>query len=184
MEERQRLFLAVALPDDVRHGVAARLREHLGDRRMPGKPVAIENWHITLRFLGSATPMQRDSVLAHLDQHIQTGPFRMRFACLGAFPRPSRASTLWVGVATGADGLAALAADCETAADAAGFEPEGRPFHPHLTIARIRPPESVRSLIDGESIAVTMDVAAVTMYRSILAGGRPVRYEAVETVEL
>lgn len=180
----ERLFLAVALTTEARHAIAARLEEVLGGDRLPGRPVAVENWHITLRFLGRSTEVQRDAVLRYLDEHLQTTSFRLRFAGLGAFPRPSRASILWVGVAAGADVLTALAAECEAAATHAGFEPEGRPFHPHLTIARMRPPESVRPLTDGEPLAVPMDVAEVTLYRSHLGGGRPAEYEVVETVSL
>ncbi len=180
---RDRLFLAVALTDDARHALARRIEDRLDGGRMPGRPVRIASWHITLRFLGSAAPVQRDAVLAHLDQHLQTSPFRIRLDGLGAFPRAARASILWVGVATGADGLTALAAGCEEAAQAAGFEPEGRPFHPHVTVSRIRPPQDLRSLLDGEPTGVPMDVTAVTLFRSVLGGG-PARYEVIETVDL
>jgi 2'-5' RNA ligase len=185
MSERpERLFLAVALTDEARHGLAARLQDRLAGDRLPGRAVAIGNWHLTLRFLGLATPMERDAVLAHLDQHVQAAPFRIRWGGLGAFPRASRASILWIGVTTGADSLASLAGESEEAARAAGFEPEGRPFHPHLTISRMRPPENVRTLLDGESLGIAMDVTAVTLYRSILGGNRPAEYEAIEVVDL
>ncbi len=179
----ERLFLAVALSDVARHGLAARLGERLGGSPLPGRPVPPPNWHVTLRFLGAAGAVQRDTVLAHLDQHLEVAPFRLRFDGLGAFPRPGRAAVLWIGVATGSDELTALAAACEAAAVAADFEPEGRPFHPHVTIARMRPPENVRSVVAGDPLGVPMDVGGVTLYRSVLGRG-PARYEVVETVEL
>lgn len=179
----ERLFLAVAFTDDVRHALATRLQAVLDGGFMPGRPVAVENWHITLRFLGATTSARADEVLALLDQHLQTGPFVLRFGALGAFPRPARAAILWAGITTGAEELAALAAECEAVAEAVGFEPEGRPFHPHLTLARIRPPEDVRPMVDGESLGVRANVTAVTLYRSVMGRG-PVRYEVVDAVDL
>ncbi|MFQ5948949.1 MAG: RNA 2',3'-cyclic phosphodiesterase [Acidimicrobiia bacterium] len=99
-------------------------------RRLPGRPLRPEAWHVTLRFLGSTTPVQRDRMLAHLDETLQVMPFRVKFGSLGAFVRDERASVLWLGVDHGADALARLAEASETAAVAAGFEAEGRPFHP------------------------------------------------------
>jgi 2'-5' RNA ligase len=179
----ERLFLCVALDDEVRHALATRLAEVLDGGFMPGRPVAVENWHITLRFLGAATEVQRDSVLAHLDQHLQVEPFRIRFDTLGAFPRASRAAILWAGIAAGAEELIELAGECEAAADASEFGREDRPFHPHLTLARIRPPEDVRDLVEGQPLGVRMQVGEVTMLRSIMGRG-PVRYEVVDTVAL
>jgi 2'-5' RNA ligase len=178
-----RLFLAVAPDDATRHGLATRLTDVLDGRPMPGRPVAVENWHITLRFLGTTSDVERDLVIGWLDRHVQTAPFRMRFHGLGAFPRPARASILWVGVAAGAGELGSLAGECEEAAVAAGLEPEGRPFHPHLTLSRMRPPVDVSALIEAEPLGVVMDVGTVTLYRSLLGRG-PTRYEEVETVDL
>ena len=180
----ERLFLAVALDDNARHAIAAHLDDQLGGGRLPGRPVPAENWHLTLRFLGSSTAQQRDRVLAHLDEHLAVEPFRISFTGLGAFSRESRASVLWMGVAGSIEQVESTASICEAAAVAAGFEPEGRPFHAHLTLSRIRPPQDVRPLIDVvEPVGVKLDVDAVTLYRSVLGSG-PARYEVVDRVEL
>lgn len=179
-----RMFLAVELDDDSRHALATHLESSLDGDYLPGKPVRPENWHITLRFLGATNAMQRDMVLAHLDQHLVVEPFRIRFEGLGGFPRESRASVLWIGVGGEVAALENVAAICETAAQDAGFEPEGRPFHPHLTLSRIRPPTDVRPLLDRiEPARVKVDVQVVTLYRSVLGSG-PAQYEVVERVAL
>jgi 2'-5' RNA ligase len=184
MDDRERLFLAVALDDITRHAIAAHLDGSLEGRLLPGKRVPPENWHLTLRFLGLTTALQRDQVLVFLDEHLAVNQFRIRFEGLGGFPKESRASVLWLGVDGDVAALAKTAATCEAAAEGAGFEPEGRPFHPHLTLARIRPPTDVRPLVDlVPSVGHTADVPAVTMYRSILGNG-PARYEVVDRVEL
>jgi len=180
----ERMFLAVALDDESRHAIAAHLEASLGGSRLPGRPLRPPAWHLTLRFLGSTTSRQRDRVLARLDETMPVMPFRIKFGDLGAFVREERASVLWLGVDHGAGGLTRLAEASEAAAVVAGFEPEGRPFHPHLTLSRIRPPRDVRETIDlVPRFGVALEVNEITLYRSILGEG-PARYEVVDVVEL
>lgn len=180
----ERMFLAVAFDEESRHAIATHLETQLEGRRLPGRRVPVENWHITLRFLGSTSALQRDRLLAYLDQHLVAEPFRISFTVLGGFPRESKASVVWLGAGGDVDSLRTTATICEEAAVEAGFEPEGRPFHPHLTLARVRPPADVRSLVDlVEPTGVKLDVDAVTLYRSVLGSG-PVRYEVVDTIDL
>lgn len=180
----ERMFLAVALNDDTRHALATHLEASLAGDYLPGRPVPPENWHITLRFLGPTDAVQQDAMVAHLDQHLLVEPFRIRFTDLGGFPGESKASVLWLGLGGAVTSLSAVAAECEVAAQAAGFEPEGRPFHPHLTLSRIRPPFDIRSLVDAVPPAkIPLDVHEVTLYRSVLDRG-PARYEVLERVSL
>ena len=178
------MFLAVDLDDETRHALAAHLESSFEGELLPGRPVSPHNWHITLRFLGSTSQIQRDRVLAHLDQHLVVEPFRVRFTRLGGFPRPARASVLWVALDGDVESLEKTAAICEDAAEDVGFEPEGRRFHPHLTLSRIRPPVDIQPIVDRvEPAGVVCDVRAVTLFRSMLGRG-PARYEVVDTVEL
>jgi 2'-5' RNA ligase len=179
-----RLFLGIELDDETRHEIAAHLDAALDGRRLPGKTIPIANWHLTLRFLGPTTAVQRDRILANLDQQLAVEPFRVRFGELGGFPRRSRASVLWLGVEGDTDRLDAVAAVCDDAAVDAGFEMEGRPFHPHLTLARIRPPVDIRPFAEAVPPArITLEVSSVTLFRSVLGNG-PARYESVDRVEL
>ena len=101
-----RLFLGVALTDELRHGLAAFLEAKAAP--LPGKPVPPANWHLTLRFLGATEEPDRDRVLAFLDEDALTLPFVLGFGPLGAFSRPARATVLWMGVRRGAEELAEL----------------------------------------------------------------------------
>jgi 2'-5' RNA ligase len=85
-------------------------------------------------------------------------------------------------VGRGAIELAVLNEIIEEAAQAAGLSPEDRPFHPHVTLSRIRPPVDVRGLLD-EDFALSWRCDRVVLYRSHLGRG-PARYEALDSVVL
>ena len=179
----ERLFLAVALDEQLRHGLAAFLQAQ-ADRGLPGRPVHPDAWHLTLRFLGWSTEEQRDRVLGFVAERLDSAPFTLGFGGLGAFPNETRATVLWLGVGGGAAELAVLAALAEAAAVGAGFPAEERPFHPHLTLSRIRPPQDVHRLVAGVAdFPLIQEVRAVTMFRSHLSRSGA-RYEVVDEVAL
>jgi 2'-5' RNA ligase len=178
----ERLFLGIALTDDVRHGLAAFLSAKADP--LPGKPVPPENWHLTLRFLGATEESARDRVLGFLDEHMLTLPFVLGFGGLGAFARPARATVLWLGVNRGIEELTELAAICEAVAQSVGFAAEDRPFHPHVTLARIRPWQDVGSLVETvPPFPLAQTVEEITLYRSVLGRGGA-SYEIVDEIEL
>jgi 2'-5' RNA ligase len=125
-----RLFTAVELPAEIRHGLA-RLRIPL-----PGaKWVEEENLHLTLRFAGDIDNRLAAEFADALAQ-VDVPAFELRLQGLGAFggndPR-----VLWAGVET-STALETLARANERAARAAGLPAEARTFKPHVTIARLR----------------------------------------------
>lgn len=172
-----RLFLAVPIDDEVRHGLAAFLDRSLDGGRIPGKPVRPENWHVTLRFLGTSSREQADRVAGFLAERLTTAPFTMSFAGLGAFPNASRAAVLWLGIDRGSEELAELAELCDEAAEGAGFAANDRPFHAHLTLARLRPKQDVNRLVERfPAFPLTQTVGEVVLFRSHLGRGGA-RYE-------
>jgi 2'-5' RNA ligase len=77
-----------------------------------------------------------------------------------------------------------LAAIAEAAARNAGFASETKAFTPHLTLSRIDPPVSIKTLIDSKpNFTARMTVDSRIVYRSRLGGG-PARYEEVERITL
>lgn len=175
-----RLFVAVPLTDEARHHV-----DHLLDTgAIPGRLNHPDKWHLTLRFLGEVDEVARDRVMVCLDGTDLGDAFRVRWGGLGAFPRPSQATVLWVDVEQGFEHLEALHERVEGALDRAGFPPEERPFVPHLTLSRIRPPVDVTALVEGtDALEVAMPVDRIALYRSHLGGG-PARYEELESFPL
>ena len=197
-EGRWRVFAAVPVPVETQLAID-RWRSGLGlptgspGSPGPARPVPVGNFHFTLRFAGTAGRTVAERWLAALDQAEKPAPFRAGLGGLGAFPKPSRAAVAWLGAEGGREGLERLAAVAEEAARAAGLPPEERPFHPHVTLARIRPPADLRAAGAGGRdepsgsarvrLGVKMAVREMVLYRSFL-GGKPARYEILETFPL
>ncbi len=180
IERTDRLFVGAAIDSEARHALAHVLA--VSGVRLAGKPVPPESWHVTLRFLGSTSAPLRDQFMHELDETITVAPFRLRLRSLGSFPRSDKATVLWIG-ADGGDALPILGAQCEAAAEAVGFEPEGRPFVPHLTLSRLRPQADVRELVGIEVPAVRTTIDRITLFRSTIGGNAP-EYEVVDEIKL
>lgn len=182
MAHLRRLFVAVDLPGEIRHRLAALLQREVAD--LPGAVVAPHNWHITLRFVGSASELGEDRLRYELSNLDAPGPFTIRLGGFGAFPRASKASVLWLGVERGVESLGELAQAVETCTQAAGFEPEDRPFRPHLTISRLRPTADVRDVAGtGFDAGIDLPVTSVTLFASTLRRGGA-RYDVVDRFAL
>jgi 2'-5' RNA ligase len=150
---------------------------------IPGKLVPPNNWHITLKFLGEADRVSYERVLAGLGLVEKLAPFPIRLAGFGAFPKPQKATVVWAGVSDGFEDLSFLNEVTEEAAQSAGFESEERPYRPHLTLSRIRPPVDVRRLVD-EPLDLRWKNTEVVVYRSHLGRDGAARYEPLEIFTL
>lgn len=168
-----RLFAAVVPPGEV----VAALDDWLGRFDLPGQPVPAANWHVTLRFVGPIDRVSYERWIGAIDQADKPEPFEMTLGGIGAFPRPARATVLWVGCES--DRLAELAESVDGAADMAGLGREERPFRPHLTIARVRPPEDVTALTSADGWRARF---VVREFHVMAAVGS--RYRRFETFEL
>lgn len=180
-----RLFVAVALPPDAAAAIAAlvdRVRADVDDGHQGVRWVRLDGIHLTLRFLGATTPDRLEAVSAGIRAAAAAArPFRVGLAGAGAFPSVARPRVLWLGVTGGTDALGSLAADVEAGMIRAGFPAEGRPFQPHLTLARadgVRAgPRTAARLVElARDLDVGWAVDHLTLFESHLGGG-PARYE-------
>ena len=95
-----------------------------------------------------------------------------------------RATVLWMGLDRGAEALADLAGVVEEVVVGVGFEPEDRPFRAHLTLARIRPPQSVDDLVaELQTPPIEWRADHLTVFRSHLGRGGA-RYEVLDRLDL
>jgi RNA 2',3'-cyclic 3'-phosphodiesterase len=64
--------------------------------------------------------------------------FPLRLGGLGTFGRGTAVRVVWLALASGAEDVRRLAGEVELRTRAEGFEPEARPYNPHLTLGRAR----------------------------------------------
>lgn len=126
---RQRLFFAVWPDGAARRALASVARDSLPRQ---AKPVALENLHITLVFLGSITAEQRACAERAAEQ-VSAPAFALRLERLGWF---RRARVVWSAPAQTPPALLALVEGLNRELEACGFESESRPYHAHMTLAR------------------------------------------------
>lgn len=181
MSDSHRLFLATAVPEDLVDRAIAYAR---------GLGVAGARWigsqgHLTVKFLGWVTPEGRPRVLASgAEVAARHDPAVMSLEALGAFPRPTRARVLWVGVDDPARLLSSLAADLDEALAHHGFDTETRAFTPHLTLARFKAPVRLPPLGDlPEELRRTWSCDHLLLYRSHLSP-KGARYEVIDRWKL
>jgi RNA 2',3'-cyclic 3'-phosphodiesterase len=95
--------------------------------------------HLTLKFLGDVPADEIDDLAEGVGLACQgKAPFAIEIAGLGAFPNAHRPRVIWAGIQGDKDQLLALQTAVEEAMEMLGHRPEGRPFSPHLTLARIK----------------------------------------------
>lgn len=135
-----RVFAAIFLPEEVRtaiYTVALQLREK-GD---PASWVRPENMHLTLCFYGEVPEEKVKRLADWLSEHLPCHERPLLLARgVSAFPSITRPSVLWAGLDTLSGNLDLLQQDTELAALEIGLPAETKPFHPHITLARLRRP--------------------------------------------
>lgn len=171
-----RLFLALELPAATADEIAAAVAPLRGDPTSGISWVPTHKLHLTLKFLGDADEA-RVAALAQASDRVAARyhPFEMELAGVGAFPNFRRPRVVWMGVES-EPRLELLHHDVELAASAAGYEVEGRPFRPHVTLARMREPvstEHARQLARAArtiAFSATTRVDRLTLFDSATAG--------------
>jgi RNA 2',3'-cyclic 3'-phosphodiesterase len=148
-----RLFVALEIPPDVRDNLAAQVEElrELSAKMADKRPrwVRPEKLHVTLKFIGEASPAKLEGIRGALSAIRSDAPVNLKFRGLGFFPSEHHPGVLWAGLDASAN-LPSLAEDIDGALETQGIARERRPFTPHLTLARFEPPglhEKLRAAI-------------------------------------
>lgn len=189
----RRIFVAAPLPETVSSEVAAIVERVRGAGTANGgrdvRWVRLDGLHLTLRFLG---PTLDDRIGAVLDAVRTTGTgaqaFEITIGGAGTFPTDARPRALWLGLRSGGEDLAKLAASVDRALVGAGWPPEAKPFRAHLTLARadgVSAGASVaaRLIAAAAGLRITCPIDRIGLFES-LTGGGPARYEPIELVRL
>ena len=143
-----RVFCAIEIPEPVRQQVLqhiARLREAVPDAKASWSRDT--NLHLTLKFLGEIPLTSVANISSAASQAVMgRAPFSIRLEQTGTFPKQGQPRVLWIGISDFSGNLGELHAHLEDQAAIAVFEKDDRPFHPHLTLARLRQARHARTL--------------------------------------
>jgi 2'-5' RNA ligase len=131
---RARLFIALDLPEAVRAGIVAWGREALADPAL--RPVAPESLHITLAFLGWLPEKE----ILRLGRIVEaSGGEAPSIQLADPVQRPERGRPRLFALPADSPGTIALQGGLREELVAGRlYEPEKRPFWPHVTVARVR----------------------------------------------
>lgn len=131
---RARLFVALDLPEGVRAGIVAWGRGALDDPAL--RPLAPGALHVTLAFLGWTAEKE----IPRLEEIVAASRAPAPALALGdPVPRPERGRPRLFALPADSPGTVALQAGLqERLVEARLYEPEKRPFWPHVTVARVR----------------------------------------------
>jgi len=137
--EQIRSFIAIELPQNVKHGLAKLISELEKTEHPFVKWANPEGIHLTLKFLGNIPLKQVDEISKAIEKAARgILPFHLEVSGLGAFPNLKQPRVLWVGIKGEIDNLLSFQQNIDSALAPLGFVAEKRPFTPHLTLARLR----------------------------------------------
>lgn len=186
-----RLFLAINLAPEVRDSIveaAAPLREAAPDLRWTDA----SRLHLTLKFLDEQPESAVQPLVDALDgvaaKHFA---FDMRVGdgehTIGTFPNFRRPRVVWMGVANDPR-LELLHHDVEVVCEQFGFELDGRPFRPHVTLVRVKDRIDATVLRRLERAAKNVEfdvespVSSIDVMRSVT--GTESHYDRLHSAEL
>lgn len=127
----RRVFFAL-WPDEATRQQMISCFEQSAFAAQPGRPVAAQNLHLTLHYMGQLEL----AVIAELQQaaaQIKQGAFTLALDRFGSFPA---AGVLWLGCSRTPEALDHMHQALASQLQVVGIEPESRAFQPHITLMR------------------------------------------------
>lgn len=189
----RRIFVAAPLPAPVASEIAMLVeRVRAAGAANGGRDVRwvrLDGLHLTLRFLGPTLDSRIGAVLDAV-RTVGAGvqPFEVTIGGAGTFPTDARPRALWLGLRSGGEHLAELAALVDGALVGAGWPLEAKPFRAHLTLARADGVPAgarvaARLMEAAGNLRISCQIDRIGLFES-LTGGGPARYEPIELVRL
>lgn len=141
-----RAFLAFDISETVRERLAVAQRE-LKSTGAEVSVVARENLHFTVKFLGDVP----DQVAGIIDERLASLNLRaidVTVNGLGAFPDRRHPRVVWAGVNAADEATVSQTAAAILVALKDVGKPEDKSFRPHITLARVKSPRNIVTLVD------------------------------------
>jgi 2'-5' RNA ligase len=131
-----RVFVAIPLPSELKAKLAT-LQQEFRQSALHATWVREASFHVTLKFLGEIHPERLQAIVTSMRETAQRyRPFDVMLRGVGVFPNELRPRVLWVGLHGGV--LGQLQRELEEHLALQGYPADERPYHPHLTLARVK----------------------------------------------
>ena len=176
MSDTWRVFCAIDLPQDLKQKLAIHIGQLKNATGVKTGWTPVDNIHLTIKFLGNIPTSVVEKLSHAAASAVQSlSPFKLRAEHCGAFPGHGPPRVLWIGITDKSGQLTRLHTLLDEECASLGFPKESRPFHPHLTLARVRHPAGARPLAAAhralEFSPVEFDVTELVVIRSELGQG-------------
>lgn len=127
----ERLFFALWPDQQVRQSLSEAYA-NIPELCTQGRLVNPANFHITLHFLGNVS-VQNINCFLYYAQKVQSQPFKLEITQSGYFKNPK---VSWLAPVEAPQALFQLQGLLGDKISHCGFQPEVRPYRPHVTMAR------------------------------------------------
>lgn len=167
MKSQKRLFIGIPIVETAIKKIEAiqvHWKEQLKEKKI--SPIPIENYHLTLHFLGDTPDVQIPVLEKNLEQHCRTPRFFYALNRFLAFPELKRARVLALSGSMGTSPLSQLHYQMKESIQNLGWKLEDRVYIPHLTLFRARELSLGNPLLIAEEIQVSIESFA--LYESSL----------------
>jgi RNA 2',3'-cyclic 3'-phosphodiesterase len=152
-----RTFIAIPLSDPCR-AILETMQLQLRSAKPDVAWTAVSSIHLTLKFLGEISPAVLPALIDGLEAATASEPpFTIKLQGLGTFPNIHNPRIVWCGISDQTGQLERLQQKVEMTCSRVGFTPEERPYHPHLTLGRVRGKRNLQSLLDCIKIGMDLE---------------------------
>jgi len=167
-----RLFIAAQIKDENKK-IISEIQKQYKAQSVKGTFTRIENYHLTLKFLGEVEKELISKIIFVMDRTAEeSASFIFTSGNTDCFYK-TEGATLFLGVDNGAENLWKLSALLEEELQKSGFKKEDKVFTPHITLGR-----RIKFKNDFKIIAkeidlpkITFDCNAITLMESFMEKG-------------
>lgn len=172
-----RTFVAVDFNTELKKEIL-KLQTQLRNLAVSGRWKYIDNFHLTLKFLGEIEKSKVQDIKKGLDEVCgKTQKFCLNIDGLDFFPGNGCLRVLWLKLAGELESLHSLQSEIDIMLEKLGFEKEKRRYVPHVTIAQDvvfnKDFEEIKGLVGNYRFA-TIEVQSVNLFKSEQIGGKRV----------
>ncbi len=185
----KRLFIALPVDDEKQIKNIEHTYDNLKKYDSFLKIVPKQNFHITVKFLGSVKSDIAESLRTSFLTLNHLKKIEYRIENIGAFPSHNNPSVIWAGLKCEDKSLYEIIHAVESLTSTFGFTVEKRKFVPHLTLARVKKECNVSSefkeyLKDELSLPIIKTFfRELVLFESILKNTGP-EYRKIEVINL